>query len=351
MSGQRAVRLWSPVARRWLTVLAVATAAGAMALVSASPARSVATTLTLTPTADAYVDSSKPTTNFGAAPQLQQDAASASKMISFLTFTVTGLTGAPTSAVLNLMSRSTGVTKTQVLAASTAWSENTVTWNNQPPVGSLISTTGALTSGAVISADVTRAVTGNGVYTFALETGATAVRYDDSREAVANTPTPPSLVVSYDAPTSTPTSSSPPTSSTPTTSTPTTSTPTTSSPPTSSTPTTTTPTTSTPDSSTPDTSTPASTTPAPSTSDSSTSPTPTTSTSTSTPPPPDPVVMVAGDIACAPNDPNFNALNGMPGYCHMKTTAALEKTLVPTAVLALGDEQYNSGNPNDFRLS
>jgi hypothetical protein len=60
---------------------------------------------------------------------------------------------------------------------------------------------------------------------------------------------------------------------------------------------------------------------------------------------------LGGDIACAPADPNYNAGNGVPGKCHMKVTAGLGQSLSPDAVLALGDEQYNSGNLNDFRAS
>ena len=61
--------------------------------------------------------------------------------------------------------------------------------------------------------------------------------------------------------------------------------------------------------------------------------------------------MLGGDIACAPDDPNFNNLNGTTGHCHMKVTQGLEQALAPKAVLALGDEQYNSGSASAFLAS
>jgi hypothetical protein len=80
-----------------------------------------------------------------------------------------------------------------------------------------------------------------------------------------------------------------------------------------------------------------------------------TGTSTSPPPPPptstDPVLAVGGDIACAPSDANYNGGNGTTGYCHMKATAGLIGQINPTAVLELGDLQYNSGSSSDIKAS
>ena len=63
------------------------------------------------------------------------------------------------------------------------------------------------------------------------------------------------------------------------------------------------------------------------------------------------LIVLAGDIACAPDDPHFNHFHGAPGYCHMKATARLVRGLHPVAVLALGDEQYNRGSRRDLRAS
>src|SRR4051812_44941024 len=73
------------------------------------------------------------------------------------------------------------------------------------------------------------------------------------------------------------------------------------------------------------------------------SPTPT-RTPTPTPTPvPDPVIGAAGDIACDPSDPGFNNGAGIAGHCRQKATSDLLVAAKPTAVLPLGDTQYEEG--------
>jgi hypothetical protein len=301
---------------RLLALAALTVAAAVLSVYAAAPGRSATSPLSLTPTADAYVDSSNATTNFGTATVLQQMSPGTSTKVTYLKFVVSGLPGAPTSATLNLTSEVTGQTASKVFAVSdTSWTEQTITWNNRPAPGSTsIGSTGALTSGQMTSAVLANnAITGDGTYSFAVTNGATAVRTFDSKE---QGPKAPTLVLNFSTPTSSPPTTT--TGGTPTT-----------------TPPTTTPPTTTPPTTTPPTTTPPTTTPP----------------TTTSPPSSDPVIMLGGDIACAPNDPNFNNLNGQPGKCHMKVTQGIERTLNPTAVLALGDEQYNSGNSSDFLAS
>jgi len=63
------------------------------------------------------------------------------------------------------------------------------------------------------------------------------------------------------------------------------------------------------------------------------------------------VIALAGDVACAPSDADYNGGAGTSGHCHMNVTANLNQGLQPAAVLALGDEQYNSGSASDFLAS
>ena len=73
---------------------------------------------------------------------------------------------------------------------------------------------------------------------------------------------------------------------------------------------------------------------------------------TSSPPPPtsgDPVIAAAGDIACDPNDPNFNNGLGANGYCHQQATSDLVVNTGLTGVLTLGDEQYDDGTLAKFQ--
>lgn len=58
----------------------------------------------------------------------------------------------------------------------------------------------------------------------------------------------------------------------------------------------------------------------------------------------DPVIAAAGDIACDPFHQEFNEGSGGALVCHMQATAALVIKSQPTAVLALGDLQYEDGD-------
>jgi hypothetical protein len=64
-----------------------------------------------------------------------------------------------------------------------------------------------------------------------------------------------------------------------------------------------------------------------------------------------PVIVAAGDIACAPNDPGFNQGKGTENRCQMQATADLVAQARPVAVLPLGDNQYERGELENFRAS
>ena len=65
----------------------------------------------------------------------------------------------------------------------------------------------------------------------------------------------------------------------------------------------------------------------------------------------DPVIAAAGDIACDPREPNFNGGNGTATACRQKSTSDAVASINPTAVLPLGDLQYNGGAPSSYRVS
>ena len=54
----------------------------------------------------------------------------------------------------------------------------------------------------------------------------------------------------------------------------------------------------------------------------------------------DPVVVAAGDVACAPSEPLFSGSD--PNACQMRATANLIVGLAPNYLLPLGDNQYAS---------
>jgi hypothetical protein len=60
------------------------------------------------------------------------------------------------------------------------------------------------------------------------------------------------------------------------------------------------------------------------------------------------VVATAGDIACDPKSRNYNRRFGTTKKCHMKATSDLLLSIHPTAVLTLGDNQYQRGELRAF---
>ena len=64
-----------------------------------------------------------------------------------------------------------------------------------------------------------------------------------------------------------------------------------------------------------------------------------------------PVVAAVGDIACDPRSNAFNATRGTGGKCVMGATAKLAQQRKPTAVLVLGDNQYEDGAFDRFQSS
>ena len=64
-----------------------------------------------------------------------------------------------------------------------------------------------------------------------------------------------------------------------------------------------------------------------------------------------PVIAAVGDIACSPNDPNFNLGLGTATHCRMMATSDILVTNAYDTVLVLGDAQYESALLADFLLS
>jgi hypothetical protein len=120
------------------------------------------------PIADASVAANTPDTNFGSADILEVDGRA--EKISYLRFDVNGITESVQSAriVLNVVDESP-FGGTVHLMSNTSWNEDTVTYNNRPAVdGSALDSLGPVSVGNVVVLDVTDAVTGNGIYNFAI---------------------------------------------------------------------------------------------------------------------------------------------------------------------------------------
>ena len=154
----------------------------------------VGQSLTFTPVADTYVNSSLPSTNFGTATDLGVDASPTQE--AYLKFDVTGVGSSVTSARLRLYVINPGPSAgTAARMSNTSWSEASVTYNTRPAIdGPTLSTLGAVSTGQWVDYDVSAAVTGNGTWSFGLRSDATDGVDYASREDSAHTP---QLVVSF----------------------------------------------------------------------------------------------------------------------------------------------------------
>ena len=65
----------------------------------------------------------------------------------------------------------------------------------------------------------------------------------------------------------------------------------------------------------------------------------------------DPIIAAAGDIACDPSDGNFNGGNGTSGSCRQKAVSDLFVGRNFSAVLTLGDTQYEDGSLTKYQQS
>ena len=137
--------------------------------------------------ADSYVRADVPASNFGTSTVLI--GRTSPEIDSYVKFDVSGLNGAPRSAVLRLWVETTGTTTYKVYQVTdNSWTEAGLTFNNKPAFGALVATSGATTAGTWMDLDVTGAVTGNGPVTLGFTTGSTAGKNFGSREDSAHAP-------------------------------------------------------------------------------------------------------------------------------------------------------------------
>jgi chitodextrinase len=153
--------------------------------------------ITLIPTADARVEEANASSNFGTVSPLRVDGGTGTHVESYLTFTASGLTGTVRRATLRLYALSGTVDGPTVAPTSTGWSETGITWANKPaPTGQAVVDLGAITTGTWVDIDVTALVTGNGSYGFQLSGQSTDGVDFHSKEATNR----PQLVITTGAP-------------------------------------------------------------------------------------------------------------------------------------------------------
>ncbi len=154
--------------------------------------------LTFAPVADTYVESAAPATTFNTDPRLRVDADPV--RVSYLRFAVAGLNGRPVQKArlrLGVAGASTaGGTIHRI--ADNGWNEATVTFDTRPAVdGPGLHTLGAITIGQVAEFILDGAITGDGTYSFALDSASIdAASYNS---AAATSGQKPALVITVPA--------------------------------------------------------------------------------------------------------------------------------------------------------
>lgn len=148
-------------------------------------------TVTVRPSADAYVNNGYPNRNFGTATVLSVDATP--KKRAYLKFNVTGITKPVRKARLWVYPNSSQSSGWDLhRTANTIWSETGITFNNAPSYNStVIGNSARTTAGTWTLVDVTGVVNANGTYAFVLKTNGDTNLNLASRES-AN---PPKLII------------------------------------------------------------------------------------------------------------------------------------------------------------
>lgn len=156
-------------------------------LFTSTPTSTPSTGVTFTPIADAYINGSTPTTNYGFQTTLRADASP--DIRSYLRFNVQGLSGPVTSAILRIHANSASTAGYQIRSVSdNTWTEGAINYNNAPAMGGLLGAASNFAASAWTTVDLTPYITGNGSYNFALATNSNTAINFGSREESANAP-------------------------------------------------------------------------------------------------------------------------------------------------------------------
>jgi VCBS repeat-containing protein len=153
-------------------------------------------TLSFLPSDDASVYSNDLSGNYGSSATLELREHKKQMVHSFLKFHINGIGGAVTSVKLRLYSNVGSNSIVQIYAVSNdylntsdPWVEGGLTWDNAPQIsGNPIASLDSVASGTWIEFDLTQAVVGNGVYSFALLNTSPNWVIVNSKEAIDNQP-------------------------------------------------------------------------------------------------------------------------------------------------------------------
>ncbi|MCG8607915.1 DNRLRE domain-containing protein, partial [bacterium] len=157
--------------------------------------------LTFSPTDDSFVSSSKPNKNYASDDELRVRKTSSKEVVAYLKFNVVGLTGTVTSARIRLNVFDASVdgggiysVSNNYSGSSNPWEEGGLLWGNAPEVtGSPLSAIAAVSLGEIVEFDVTPAISGDGMYSFAIKNNSSdIVKYSTNEGTIA-----PELVIEF----------------------------------------------------------------------------------------------------------------------------------------------------------
>jgi hypothetical protein len=121
------------------------------------------TTLTFVPDADATIRADYPNNAYGTQTAIATDGSPIKDFL--IRFTVSGVgTQTVTNAKLRLTCVDPSPFGGTVTAATSGWTESTVTWNTAPPAGSAVATLGKVVAGSVYEIDLSSLIHGDGTY-------------------------------------------------------------------------------------------------------------------------------------------------------------------------------------------
>ena len=150
------------------------------------------TTVTITPTADSYVESDVPSTNFGSSAVLKNNTSPDTR--AYLKFDLTGIVGTVTSATFRAFTQTSSGSGYELHSvADNSWVEPGLTYSNRPAVGATLGSAVNIVANTWTSVDASSYVKGAGVYGFEMNGTSVNLKQYSSREG-AN---PPQLVIQY----------------------------------------------------------------------------------------------------------------------------------------------------------
>jgi Calcineurin-like phosphoesterase len=149
--------------------------------------------LTFVAEADAQVNEASSGENTGTSKFLQVDGDSEAEVESFLRFTITGTPGTIQTARLRLYNTTNASENgPAVYATDPSWTEEEITWNQRPErLSEELANQGSLSKETWVEYDVTKAVTGNGTFSFVLAADSNDAATFSSRQGSQ----PPELVI------------------------------------------------------------------------------------------------------------------------------------------------------------